>query len=111
PPPRRGPPAWTLDGACNIAYTSGGTTAATSAGFSGDSGNGINTILFDDPSDEIPGAFHGAGGDVLAIGGAWFDDATAAATHTFGSERFYTIFEADVVVQNGIFGGALAASG
>ena len=48
---------------------------------------------------------------MLAIGGAWFDDATAGATHAFGSERFYTVYEADVVVQNGIFGGGLAANG
>ena len=107
---QRGLSAWTDDPGSNIVYTYGGTTPIASAGFAGNNGDGVNTIQFDDPADEIPGAFAGANGDVLAIGSAWFDD-SPATTHTFGGERFYTIIEADVVVQNGIFGFGLTGNG
>ncbi len=111
PAAQRGLAAWTNDPNSNIVYTYGGTTSIASAGFAGGGADGTNVILFNDPSDEIPGAFTGTGGDTLAIGGAWFDDSSPASTHTFGSERFYTIYEADLVVQNGIFGGGLTGLG
>jgi hypothetical protein len=103
--------AWTSDGGSNIVYTYGGTTSVGSAGFSGNTGDGVNAILFNDPADEIAGAFTGIGGDVLGVGGGWFDDASVANTHNFGGERFYTIFEADLVLQNGISGAGLAGNG
>lgn len=103
--------AWTSDGGSNIVYTYGGTTSVGSAGFAGNDGDGTNGIFFNDPAEEIAGAFTGAGGDVLGIGGGWFDDASLANTHTFGGERFYTIFEADLVLQNGIFGAGLSGNG
>lgn len=105
---QRGLSAWTDDGGSNVVYTYGGTTSAPS-GFGAP--DNINSIQFNDPGDEIPGAFTGVGGDVLARGGGWFDDATLADTHLFSGERFYTIFEADVVVQNGITGGGLTGNG
>ena len=103
--------AWTNDGGSNIVYTYGGTTAIGSAGFSGNTGDGTNVILFNDPAEEIPGAFNGVSGDVLGIGGGWFDDASIANTHNFGGERFYTIFEADLVLQNGLFGAGVSGNG
>jgi hypothetical protein len=108
---QRGFAAWTNDSASNIVYTYGGTTAIASAGFAGNVGDGTNTVQFNDPANEIPGSFNGKSGDVLAIGGGWFDDATLANTHLFGGERFYTLFEADVVVQDGIFGAGLTGNG
>jgi hypothetical protein len=105
---QRGVSAWTNDGDSNIVYTYGGTTNAPSGFVDPD---GINSVQFNDPMDEIPGQFTGNGGDVLARGGGWFEDASLADTHMFAGERFFTIFEADVVVQNGITGGGLTGNG
>jgi hypothetical protein len=104
---QRGLAAWTNDGNSNIVYQYGGTTTRTS-GFNGS--DGTNSIQFNDPSSEIPGAFTGTNGDVLAIGGAWFST-NASSTHTFNGESFYTITEADLVVQNGISGAGLTGAG
>src|SRR6185436_20101273 len=73
--------------------------------------DGVNTIQFNDPANEIAGSFTGAGGDTLAIGGAWYSTAGISATHTFNGETFYTIVEADLVVQNGISGAGLTGNG
>src|SRR5205085_4015475 len=72
---------------------------------SGDSG-GIDSVQFNDPLDEIPGAFTPGGGAILAIGGAF-----ATGKHTFGGDAFATIVEADLVVQNGITGAGLTGNG
>lgn len=92
---QRGLGAWTNDAGSNIVYQYGGTTAA-SGGLS--RSDGVESILFNDPNNEISGSFNGRNGDVLAIGGAWF----GGATHTFNGETFFTIQEADLIVQNGI---------
>jgi hypothetical protein len=104
---QRGLATWTNDPNSNVVYLYGGTTNIARTGFAGGGADGVNTIQFNDPADEIPGAFTGKGGDVLAIGGAWF----GAATHTAKGERFYTIGEADLVVQDGIFGPGLTGPG
>jgi hypothetical protein len=104
--------AWTNDAGSNISYNYGGTTSIGSTGFGpGGQSDGTNTIQFNDPAHEIPGSFSGTNGDVLAIGGAWFDDGSLANTHTYNGERFYTIVEADLVVQDGIFGIGLTGNG
>ena len=69
--------------------------------------DGVDSILFNDPNNEISGSFNGSNGSVLAIGGAWF----GSATHTFNGETFFTIQEADLVVQNGISGAGLTGNG
>ncbi|HUP47877.1 MAG TPA: hypothetical protein VNA04_03715 [Thermoanaerobaculia bacterium] len=85
---RRGMAAWTDDPGSSIVYLYGGTTTARSAFRSAD---GVNSILFNDPSEEVSQQ------GVLAVGGVHFSTATA---HRFGSEEFLTILEADIVVQN-----------
>ena len=95
---QRGLGAWTNDGGSNIVYSYGGTTTRNSAFLSND---GVNSIQFNDPSREIPGAFNGSGGDTLAIGGAWFGT-SALSGHSFNGENFYTIVEADLVIQDGL---------
>jgi hypothetical protein len=104
---QRGLATWTNDPSSSIVYQYGGTTSIGRTGFTSGGSDGVNTIQFNDPADEVPGAFTGRGGDVLAIGGAWFGN----ATHTANGERFYTIAEADLVVQNGIVGVGLAGNG
>jgi hypothetical protein len=105
---QRGLIAWTNDTTSNIVYAYGGTTAVSAAG---DNNDGVNGVFFNDPSNEIAGTFGGKSGDVLAVGGGWFDDASSANTHLFGGERFYTLFEADVIVQDGIFGAGMTGNG
>jgi Ig-like domain CHU_C associated/Dual-action HEIGH metallo-peptidase len=91
----RGIAVWTNDSGSNINYQLGGTRASSGGLQNSD---GAESILFNDPNGEISGSFNGTNGAVLAIGGAWFGN----ATHTFNGETFLTIQEADLVVQNGI---------
>jgi hypothetical protein len=100
--------AWTNDGGSNIVYSYGGTTPIAHSGLvAGGSDDGVNTIQFNDPSGEIPGSFSPTGGAVLAIGGAWF----GSATHSAHGEQYFTIGEADLVVQDGISGAGLTGNG
>jgi hypothetical protein len=99
--------SWTNDGGSNIAYNYGGTTNVAQTGFNGGDSDGVNTIQFNDPAGEIPGSFSPTGGATLAIGGAWF----GTATHTANGERYFTIGEADLVVQDGITGTGLTGNG
>jgi hypothetical protein len=103
---QRGLAVWTNDNGSNINYQYGGTTT-THAFLTGD---GANTIIFNDPDNVIAGAFTGRSGDTLAIGGAAYDPST---THTFNGETFVTILDADLVVQNGVNtgGGAVGLAG
>ncbi len=85
--------AWNNDPNTPIRYAFTGLTAAT-AGFS--SNDGINTVLFGDPNDEIGGSFDGAG--LLALGGPWFDCATLG----YGGENYHPILAADIITQDGL---------
>ena len=104
---QRGLAAWTNDAGSNIVYTYGGTTAIARTGFSGGTSDGVNTIQFNDPAGEIPGSFAAVGGATLAIGGAWYGD----ATHSANGEQYFSIEEADLVVQDGITGVGLTGAG
>jgi len=99
--------AWTNDAGSDIVYSYGGTTTIARTGFTGGTSDGTNTIQFNDPANEIPGSFTPTGGATLAIGGAWF----GGGTHTANGERFYSIVEADLVVQDGISGAGLTGAG
>lgn len=95
---------WTDDGASTVQYSLGGTSSATCIGFGVNgsapkcSGINANVILFNDPSDEIPGTFAGSG--VVAIGGPFI----SSETYVFAGETFARIVQGDAVVQNGIGG-------
>lgn len=99
--------AWTNDGGSNIVYVYGGTTQIARTGLNGGTSDGVNTVQFNDPAGEIPGSFTGRGGDTLAVGGAWY----TTTTHSANGERYYTIVEADLVVQDGITGPGLTGNG
>jgi hypothetical protein len=100
--------SWTNDAGSNIVYSYGGTTSIAQTGFgSGGNSDGVNTIQFNDPAGEIPGSFSPTGGATLAIGGAWF----GSATHSAHGEQYFTIGEADLVVQDGITGAGLTGNG
>jgi hypothetical protein len=104
---QRGLAAWTNDGGSNIVYTYGGTTTVARTGFNGGTSDGVNTIQFNDPANEIPGSFTATGGATLAIGGAWY----GTAKHTANGEQYFSIAEADLVVQDGISGAGLTGNG
>ncbi len=99
--------AWTNDPGSNIVYTYGGTTTIASTGFKANVNDGVNTVQFNDPANEIPGSFQPNNGATLAIGGAWTGD----ATHQANGEQYFTIVEADLVVQDGITGAGLTGNG
>jgi hypothetical protein len=99
--------AWTSDAGSNIVYSYGGTTTIASTGFKANINDGVNTVQFNDPANEIPGSFTPSNGATLAIGGAWTGD----ATHQANGEQYFTIVEADLVVQDGITGAGLTGNG
>src|SRR6266852_1238867 len=82
--------AWTNDPNSNIVLQYGGTTPIAQSGI-GDTptgtADGVNTVQFNDPSNEIMGSFPAKG--TLAIGGAWSN----GSTHTLNGETFLTIVE------------------
>ena len=87
--------AWNNDAGSNIRYRYDGTTTATS-GF--EDFDGVNVILFDDPNDEAGGTFTctfpGNGSGILAIGGAWSDDAEVIGD-------FLVILGAEIITNKG----------
>ncbi len=104
---QQGLAAWTNDPGSNIVYSYGGLTPIARTGFAGGASDGVNTIQFNDPAGEIPGSFSPQNGATLAIGGAWF----GSATHTANGEQYFSIVEADLVVQDGISGPGLTGAG
>ncbi|HEV7922822.1 MAG TPA: M57 family metalloprotease [Thermoanaerobaculia bacterium] len=102
---QRGVVAWTNDPASNVNLQYGGETAAPTGLALPD---GINSILLGDPAGEVPGSYGGRiGGATLALATGWFSTKSA---HSYGGERFYSIDEADLVVQDGIGGRALGGN-
>ncbi len=87
---------WDNHGESNINYTLGGSAGGTQAFKEFD---GINTILFDDPAQEVNGAGCFGGSGTLAIGGPWYD---AGTTHTFAGESLATTEGVDLVIDCGV---------
>ncbi len=84
--------AWTDDTGSNIKLAYGGTTTATRGTVS----DGIHSIIFNDPANEIAGSWTGSG--VVAVGRFWAN----LTAHTWKGESFYAITEGDVTVQDGV---------
>ncbi len=89
--------AWTADGGSNINYGYGGTTAVDDTC--------ENTIIFDDPNDEISGSFGGSG--TVAIGGPCF----SCAVQNFNGTDYHPTQNVFVVTQDGIDGIFAGAQG
>jgi hypothetical protein len=86
---------WNNHGDSNINYTLGGTSGGSQAFNSSD---GINSVIFEDPSNEVNGTGCFSGSGTLAIGGPWF----SSSQHTFGGESFNTTLNVDLVVDCGV---------
>lgn len=78
----------------NLRYV--GTTGG-SLGF--DTPDGKNTLLFDDPNDDMPGRFSCSGGGTLAIGGPWFSTSNPG---TWKGTTYFRALEADIITNDGI---------
>ncbi len=91
--------AWNDAQGATIRYQRGGPSSASGGLQKFD---GVNTLLFGDPNDELSGRFEGSG--ILALGGPWFtcDLRTYAQDGEAASERFHPILGADVVTQDGL---------
>lgn len=85
--------AWNEDPASGVRFAYGGISSAV-GGLS--QADGINTVLFNDPFDEILGSFDCILGGVMAYAG--FRSGPKRSVNGF---EFHPIVEADVVVQDG----------
>ena len=79
--------AWTNDLNSNIEYTYGGTTSDI---------NHINTILFNDPTNQISGSYDCYAGGTLAIGIWWSQN-----THSYNGTNYNSIVKGSIVTQDG----------
>ncbi len=86
---------WGRDPLSRITYIFAGQTAADVGLTDSD---GRNTILFEDPNDEIGGSFETSG--VLALAGPWFD---CTGQRFYDGRPFHPILEADVITQDGAY--------
>jgi hypothetical protein len=87
--------AWNDDATSEIAYSYAGTTSAAAGVTRTD---GVNAVLFDDPSGaHVPGSYKCGAGGVVAVGVAFF----YSGTRTAGGKRYHDVVEADVVTNDG----------
>ena len=85
---------WNDDSSSNINYGVDGTTSATNG--LGRSDN-TNTLLFNDPSDQVQGSFDCNTGGVIAAGGPFFFN----STREYRGVRYHEAIEADIVTNDG----------
>lgn len=88
--------AWTNEPTTPIQLVYGGATGTTNGTRKNDK---LNTILWNDPFQEMPGAFDCSTGGTLAHATPWWDPSQVVV---FNGRTFYRIVEGDVVVNDGI---------
>lgn len=81
--------------AAQIDYRYAGTTDATAGLLTFDN---QNTLLFEDPNDEIPGQFDCQRGGILAMSGFWFQ---AGVTENYRGVPHLIILGGDIITQDG----------
>ncbi|HVT36529.1 MAG TPA: hypothetical protein VHE37_13155, partial [Nevskiaceae bacterium] len=85
--------AWNNDAGSTVHYVYAGTTTA-SGGLN--QSDGVNTVLFNDPDNDIAGAFDCFNGGVLA-----YSSYRTRGTRSFNGGTYAVIVEVDTVVQDG----------
>ncbi len=88
--------AWNGAGGTKIHYVYGGTTTATGGLQTFDE---INTILFNDPNNEVGSKYSCTQGGTLAVSGPWYDP---TVTGKFNGRQFIEIQGADTITNAGI---------
>jgi hypothetical protein len=86
--------AWADDPGSNILHNYTGTTTSI-AGL--ETFDGLNTIVFDDPTHIMP-SFNCASGGILALGGPWY----SSSLRMFSGLSYHEILSADIVTNSGI---------
>lgn len=86
--------AWTDDPTSTIEYGYAGSTTVQSALRTTD---GVNAVLFNDPTGVVPGTFDCDGGGILAMGGPFYY--TSLRSHR--GQQYHEIIEADVITNDG----------
>ena len=89
--------AWNNDPDSRINYAYNMTRIASDPG--NDSSNGINAVLWDDPGNDIPGAFDPVNctTGVLGVGGQFFN----ATTRVFDGNAYHQAVEGFLIIQDG----------
>ncbi|HWM89207.1 MAG TPA: fibronectin type III domain-containing protein [Thermoanaerobaculia bacterium] len=87
--------AWNNEPQTPVDYRYDGKTPSQ-AGL--ETNDGINSVVFNDPTNIITNVFNCAAGGVLALGGPWYE---IRLTNHNGTP-FHKIVEADIVINNGI---------
>lgn len=96
---RRALQVWNAETQTPIRYQYDGTTTDSSGLHTEPSGepDELNTIVFNDPRDDMP-TFSCTTGGVLAFGGPWY----TFATSNFQGRPYHHIVYADIVINNGL---------
>jgi hypothetical protein len=86
--------AWTNDPTSRILFSYGGTVASDPGN---DSNNGVNAVVWDDPGNDISGAYDCFNGGTLAFGGLFASSQTGVAN----GNTYHRAVEGFVLTQNG----------
>jgi hypothetical protein len=86
--------AWNAEPQTPIDYRYTGTTTSLNGLGTYDE---INTVLFNDPNDDLP-AFSCSAGGVLALGGPWYTNGTT----NFQGKAYHSIPNADIIINKGL---------
>lgn len=108
--------SWTSYAGANIRYSYAGASVSTPGGLS--HANGRNEIMFDDPLNEIDGAFNPSTGGVVGTGGFngvsnssnWTAPFDADATHTARTYRAWNVTEGNLTIQDGVTSNRFSSS-
>ncbi|HVF34224.1 MAG TPA: hypothetical protein VND91_02755 [Candidatus Saccharimonadia bacterium] len=89
--------AWTNDPTSNIRLAFAGLIASdTGDGTATQSRDNVSAVVWNDPDNDIPGAYDCRSGGTLAYGGPF-----VSGLHAHAGANFWTIVEGFVIVQNG----------
>jgi hypothetical protein len=86
--------AWNSNPGTNINYVYSGTNSSSNGLVRSDN---VNTIVFNDPNQEVDETFDCRAGGVIAMGGPFY----YTSTRTYRGQRYHEAVEADIVTNDG----------